>query len=204
MLNRKLLAVASIILCGLVLIGAYNRPYRWWNAIWAPFDIDDMNEQPIIKPFEPDSLRLPPEGAVAVEDWEDYPDRLQFATYMYVQGVPENLTEYKNPIATSDESVKKGEELYGIYCYPCHGIEMSPTPEMESPAQKLVKERAAEGINYPFAPFNIHMFKMKSDEYIYGTITHGGAFMKRLDYHLSPEERWHVVNYVRSLANKYE
>ena len=81
---------------------------------------------------------------------------------------------------------------------------MSPDPSKEAPALKRVKERTLEtGQPSTFAPFNIHIVKARRDEYIYGTITQGGAFMTKLSYHLSPEERWHVVNYVRSLAEKY-
>ena len=203
MLNKKLLLIVGIALCGVVLMGAYNRPYRWWNTLLTPLDVEDMNEQISIKAFEPDSLREPPEGAVAVDQWEPFPDRLKFAPILAGQPLPEELAAYANPVPASPDSIAKGEELYTVYCYPCHGVDMSPDPSKEAPVLKRVQQRALEGTVYGFAPFNIHIVKMRSDGYIYGTISQGGAQMKRLDYHLSPEERWHIVNYVRSLADKY-
>ena len=187
MLNKKLLWSTALVVVGLALMAAYNRPYRWW-----PFN--DMSEQPFIKPFEKNSLRSPVEGTVAIDDWEIYPDRL-----LMIGNRPID-EPYQNKEPATPESIAEGEHLFNIYCFPCHGQEMSPDPSYNSPMQKRLLEQPDKGImpSYP-----LRVAKDRPDEYIYGTITQGGVWMPRFSYHLSPRERWHVVNYIRSLANKY-
>lgn len=177
MLNKKLLAVTGIVLAGVALMAAYNRPFRWW-----PFN--DMSEQIIIKPFNENSLLEPPEGSVSIDQWEPSPTRNEVAL-----GEKEGLT---NPIPSSAESVARGEELYQIYCHNCHGKEMSPNPEDQSPVQQKGMPGA-----------NILLVRTYSDAHIYAVLEHGNAIMKRVSYHLSPEERWHVINYIRSFQDNY-
>ncbi len=175
MLNKKLLGALALLSCCLVLMAAYNRPYRWW-----PFN--DMSEQPILKPFTENGLLSPAEGSVALDDWEPVPTKFEVA----------NFPEFKNPIAATPESIQTGEKLYNVYCLSCHGPGMTANPEAWTPVQKKGMPGA-----------NILLVKTYSDEHIFAVLTHGsGAIMKRVSYHLSPEERWHVVNYVRSVANE--
>ena len=195
MLNKKLLALVGLGCCALVLMGAYNRPYRWWNGLLTPFAIDDMNEQPAIKPFHVNSLRPPPEGAVAVDEWEPVPNKLE------LMANPAGFPDLKNPIPLDDASIKKGEELYTVFCWNCHGTEMSTDPEQWSPVRRGYLDGETEA-RWAMPSANIDLIKLYSDEHIFSVLTNGSAIMKRLDYHLSPEERWHIVNYVRSIANK--
>ena len=186
MLNKKLLWIAAIVVSGILLTAEYNRPFRWWP-------INDMSEQEFIKPFTEDSLRTPPEGSVAVGAWDPVPSKVDVLT--------DNAPNLKNPQEATPESIAQGEALYNTYCWQCHGREMSPDPAKQSPVQK------GEGFGRTWSPvfsaMNIQIVKNYSDEHIYSVISNGtGAIMKRQSYHLSPEERWHVVNYIRSLANK--
>jgi mono/diheme cytochrome c family protein len=129
-------------------------------------------------------LRDPAEGSVAVDAWDPVPSRLEV-----------DAIGLQNPIPLTDESVEIGSALYDIYCLHCHGVEVSLDPTQKTPFQ--VKAEASGMV-----PFPISIIRVRSDAYIFSTITNGGAIMKRLDYHLDPEERWHIVNYVRSIANK--
>ena len=176
MINKPVLWCLLVVAGGALVAAAYSRPYRWWP-------INDMTEQPTIKPFHPDGLRGAPEGSVALDEWEVVPDRLEILTGQH--------PDFKNPVPLDEASVKKGEELYTVYCYTCHGTEMAS--DKKSPVQ----EKGMPG-------FAIEVVQARPDEYIFSTITHGGAIMKRMDYHLSPEERWHVVNYIRSLINDFQ
>ena len=177
MLNKKLLTVLAVVICGLLLTAGYNRPFRWWP-------VNDMSEQIFIKPFTENSLRDPAEGSVAVDAPDPVPGRLEADAAGIV-----------NPIPLTDESVVKGKELYDLYCLVCHGVEVGLDPTQKSAFQTKAE---ASGL----VPFPITVIRVRSDAYIFATITNGGAIMKRLDYHMDPEERWHVVNYVRSIANK--
>lgn len=197
MLNKKLLMISGLILCGLVVMGAYNRPYRWWNAIFSPFQIDDMNEQAFIKPYSPDSLRTPPEGSVYVGAPDVVPNKMDLMTKAA------EYADFKNPIPLDETSIKKGEELYTIYCWSCHGVELSNKPEDWSPVRRgYLDGEDPDQPRWQMPAANIDLIKMYSDEHIFAVLTHGSAIMKRMDYHLSPEERWHIVNYVRDIVNK--
>lgn len=96
----------------------------------------------------------------------------------------------KNPVPATAESVKAGGALFTIYCVPCHG-----------PAGK------GDGLVTPkFVPppdlTNADLQKGRTDGYWQSYLGVGGAIMPSYGEALSPEERWHVVNYVRSLAQR--
>jgi hypothetical protein len=46
------------------------------------------------------------------------------------------------------------------------------------------------------------MTKQRSDGFIFGRITFGGAVMPSYANDLSPLERWHVINYVRKVLQQ--
>ena len=90
-----------------------------------------------------------------------------------------------NPIPATPESVNKGKALFTIYCTPCHGV--------SGTGDGLVGEKLI------LRPFNLTSPSVQSipDGLIFGYITFGGAVMPIYGNDLSPNERWHVVNYVR-------
>ena len=95
-----------------------------------------------------------------------------------------------NPIRATPESVATGRRLFGIYCTPCHGPEgkgdglvapkFIPPPDITSPSIQ----------------------KARTDGYLQHVIGTGGAIMPAYGEALSPEERWHLVNFLRSLAKR--
>jgi len=142
-----------------------------------PWSTDMMN-QPSIKPQE---------GTPALFPKRSIP----------ITGIPtkvknrEEATSLANPVAVTDASIKKGRNLYQIICAACHGL----SGKADSPVSELIGavDLTAEYIqNY-------------SDGYIYGTITFGSAIMPSYGVpnsqggsnDLTPEERWHVVNYMK-------
>ncbi len=96
----------------------------------------------------------------------------------------------KNPIAATPESVKRGGELFAIYCTPCHGV--------SAKGDGLVAARFVA----PPDLTNPDLQKGRTDGYWESYLSVGGAVMPSYGEALTPEERWHVVNYVRSLAQK--
>jgi mono/diheme cytochrome c family protein len=95
-----------------------------------------------------------------------------------------------NPVRATPESVAKGQRLFVIHCAPCHGTagkgdglvspKFIPPPDITHPSIQ----------------------KGRTDGYMQHVIGTGGAIMPAYGEALSPEERWHVVNFVRSLAQK--
>lgn len=106
----------------------------------------------------------------------------------YPKEAREAAAARKNPVAATPASVKRGGELFAIYCTPCHGTagkgdglvaaKFVPPPDLTSP----------------------DLQKGRTDGYWQSYLSVGGAVMPSYGEALSPEERWDVVNYVRTLA----
>jgi mono/diheme cytochrome c family protein len=98
----------------------------------------------------------------------------------------EAAAKLPNPIPMSADSVRKGHDLYQIYCVPCHGV--------SGTGNGLVGEKLV------LRPFDLTSASVQqiSDGLIFGYITFGGAVMPIYGNDLSPTERWHVINYVRN------
>jgi len=95
-----------------------------------------------------------------------------------------------NPVKATPESVARGKALFAIYCTPCHGAggkgdglvspKFIPPPDITHPSIQ----------------------KARTDGYLQHVIGTGGAVMPAYGEALSPEERWDVVHYLRSIAAK--
>ncbi len=94
----------------------------------------------------------------------------------------------RNPIPASPASVAKGAELFVIYCTPCHG-----------PGGKGDGLVAAKFVP-PADLSNPDLQKGRTDGYWQSYLTVGGAVMPAYAEALSADERWHVVNFLRTLA----
>ena len=95
-----------------------------------------------------------------------------------------------NPLKATAQSVAAGKALFAIYCAPCHG-----------PGAK------GDGLVSPkFIPppdlTNATLQKQRTDGYMQHVVGTGGAVMPAYGEALSPGERWDVVNYLRSIAQK--
>lgn len=180
MVNKKLLISLAIVFCVVALTAAYRRPYVWWP-------VNDMNEQPIMKPYHIEGLREPVAGTEkAVGAWDPVPPRLEVLQKMH--------PDFTNPTTATQASVANGEALFNIYCTPCHSQGLSTDPNL---TPEVVKKGMPPGQN-------LVRISMLTDAEIFTTISQGAAIMRRMDYHLSPEERWDVVNYIRGLIDTYK
>jgi len=112
--------------------------------------------------------------------------------------LPADADKTKNPVATSPESIAKGKELYLARekgnCIFCHGEagsgnEANLARLRRKPADLTNKER---------------MTAMTDGE-IWWKISKGiNGIMPAGERRMSEEERWHVVNYIRTLAKEKE
>ena len=98
----------------------------------------------------------------------------------------ETAAKLANPIPLTADSVRKGHEMFNIYCTPCHGT--------SGTGDGLVGEKLV------LRPFDLTSASVQqiSDGLIFGYITFGGAVMPIYGNDLTPTERWNVVNYVRN------
>jgi mono/diheme cytochrome c family protein len=95
-----------------------------------------------------------------------------------------------NPLPATGDSVEKGHQLFTIYCVPCHGVAGTGNGLVGEKLMLRPKDLTAPDM------------KDRTDGYIFGTITFGGAIMPVYANDLSPTERWHVVNYVRNVLGR--
>ena len=102
--------------------------------------------------------------------------------------VPEEYKNMKNPYAGSKDADKIGYTLYSQYCATCHG-----------------EKGEGDGINAllletPVAKFTEQYIQSQSDGSFYYKIYTGRNEMPSFEYIIPVEEdRWMVVNYVKSL-----
>ena len=149
--------------------------------------IQDMMDQPSLKAqdYEPSnptkgSSRLPPEGTVPVG----------YTPYKYAGNAAEATAKLKNPFAgnTTVEALELGRRKYDIYCAVCHGYggagDGTVAPKMALKPPSLLSDK----------------IRTMNDAGIYHIVTDGQGVMSSYMYQMVNEnDRWAVVNYVRSL-----
>jgi mono/diheme cytochrome c family protein len=98
-----------------------------------------------------------------------------------------------NPIPVSPASLAQGQTIYQDQCVPCHG----PAGKGDGPLALTLNPRPAD-LTQHTAP-GVH-----SDGQLYDWISDGipGSAMPAFQTILSDDERWHVVNYIRTLADQ--
>jgi mono/diheme cytochrome c family protein len=108
--------------------------------------------------------------------------------------LPEDADKTKNPTTANDESIAKGKELYlernKGNCIFCHGETGSGN---EANLAKLRRK--------PADLSNKERMTAMTDGEVFWKISKGiTGIMPAGEKRLSEEERWHVLNYVRTLA----
>lgn len=148
-------------------------------ALAWPWSQDMMN-QPSIKPQEGPMVAFPRRS-------------------IPVTGIPTQVADREaakdllNPIPVSLASLKKGRDLFRIYCAACHGL----TGAADSPVSSKI---GAIPLNDEYVQESL------SEGWLWGTITFGSYVMPAYGVpneqggsnDLSVEERWHVVNYLKN------
>jgi mono/diheme cytochrome c family protein len=97
-----------------------------------------------------------------------------------------------NPVKMTPTSVAIGKEHYVTFCVPCHGAEgkggtTGPVATKFIPTPDLT---------------NADLQKQRTDGYWHSYIVVGGAVMPAYGEALSSQEAWHIVNFLRSIAQK--
>ena len=170
-------------LFGLVLLLTSGGIGCWeqWSETWFP----QMKWQKAVQAFERVQYQdridpfAPPEGSVPVDG--EAPVLGQYDPAVDQLRNPTDATDFK--------SLAQGQALYQQYCEACHGRTgmgdgpVSATGEMAGPFGGVFPLVTATG---------------RSDGYIYNLIRGGGNRMPSYQ-RIAPQDRWHIVNYVRYL-----
>jgi mono/diheme cytochrome c family protein len=101
---------------------------------------------------------------------------------------PASAKGVKNSVAANAESIAEGKSLYAKHCKSCHGA-----------AGKGDGPKAAN-LDVSCKDFTKADFKKQTDGEIYWKITNGRDPMPTFKSKTSNDERWEIVNYVRTLG----
>ena len=104
----------------------------------------------------------------------------------------EIATRTPNPVKATESSVSLGRQHYQTFCTPCHGPE----------AKGGVTGPVATKFIPPPDLTNAELQRQRTDGYWHSYIVAGGAVMPAYGEAMSSQEAWHVVNFLRSLAQK--
>jgi mono/diheme cytochrome c family protein len=101
---------------------------------------------------------------------------------------PARAARKKNPIPPDDKSIAAGKAIYVAQCLKCHG----DTGKGDGPSAKDLTPRPKDLSDPAVAG--------QSDGALYWKITTGRKPMPTFENLISDEDRWNVVNYLRTLA----
>ncbi len=91
------------------------------------------------------------------------------------------------PIPLTAELLERGQQRYGIYCTPCHGI--------QGDGMGMV---AMRGMKHP-PSYHQERLRNEPNGYLYDVITNGFGAMYGYSAQISPRDRWAIVAYLRAL-----
>jgi len=100
---------------------------------------------------------------------------------------PASAKSIKNPVASNAESIAEGKTLYAKFCRSCHGTK----GKGDGPK--------AENLDVSCKDFTKPEFKKQSDGELYWKITNGRDPMPTFKSKASNDERWELVNYIKTL-----
>jgi len=159
-----------------------------------------MRDQPSLDPYE--QTLQPPENSVPFAA-----GNLTTGPFEYNIGQPERgvdipevtnlmtgsfsteLDALSNPVAPDQASLARGEEMYLRVCAVCHG-------DTGVGAEAYIVDVHPTVVAFNLSGPTVAAY---SDGYIYGMIAAGRGIMPAYAHQISYFDRWHIVNYVRTL-----
>lgn len=138
-------------------------------AILGMMGCDDMHRQPSFQPQEA-PRKAAPAAAVPVT-----------GELVVTWG-----TELSNPIEADAISLERGGKLYRINCALCHGT------------RETYIGKVGEKFNPPPPSLHDQRIRDLADADVFKRITLGFGRMPAFRDEISPEDRWHIVNYVQT------
>lgn len=106
-------------------------------------------------------------------------------------------TALTNPLSTSPEVLARGEQMFKVYCTPCHGhpdeqgrIEYLGTVAQPGRMAGVIALTGDGGV-----------LKARTDGQVYRAIRMGNAIMPSYSWAMTDDEMWSIVTYARTLDN---
>lgn len=97
------------------------------------------------------------------------------------------LARLRNPAQRTASSMERGQERYDIFCAVCHG------------AGGAADGPVAQALGGVVRDLTEPRMRARRDGWLYASILHGFGIMPEYGSKIKPEDRWHIVNYVRVL-----
>jgi mono/diheme cytochrome c family protein len=91
------------------------------------------------------------------------------------------------PLPLTGELLERGQERYGIFCAPCHGL--------QGDGQGMV---AMRGMKHP-PSYHQERLRQVPNGYLYDVATNGFGAMYGYSAQIPPADRWAIIAYVRAL-----
>lgn len=103
---------------------------------------------------------------------------------------PAEAKKLENPVEATKSSIKKGKAIYLTRCQVCHGKE----GKGDGPGSKALEPKPADHTS--------KKVQSQTDGEIYWKISEGRGPMVGWKSIIDEKDRWHLVNYIRTLAEK--
>lgn len=91
------------------------------------------------------------------------------------------------PLPLTPELMKRGQERFGIFCTPCHGL--------QGDGNGMI---AMRGMKHP-PTYHQDRLRQVPNGYLYDVITNGFGAMQGYSAQVPPRDRWAIVAYIRAL-----
>lgn len=154
-----------------------------WEQV-SPEWFAQMKQQPAVQALEgPEAPLVPPDGTIP---WGGLEPRIDHPAPAFS---PQAMM-LTNPEEPTPESIARGAYVYNIYCIACHGPD-----GMSNVAEVPVAKRLSES-GMPAPP--LLAVPAYSDGFLFTKIRYGKPGMPGYPQ-IPPRDRWHVVNYLRTL-----
>lgn len=101
---------------------------------------------------------------------------------------PRREAKKKNPIASDDKSIAAGKAVFVTQCVKCHG----DTGKGDGPSAAALSPRPKD--------LSAKEITDQSDGALFWKITTGRKPMPTFETLISEDDRWNVINYIRTLA----
>ncbi|MFN3530474.1 MAG: c-type cytochrome [Bacteroidia bacterium] len=99
---------------------------------------------------------------------------------------PEEAKSVTNPFEANEASLEIGKNVFAQYCVSCHGED----GKAEVPAGQAVKA----------ANLTVSTVDQTDGELHWKLLSGKGAMLKISTYGISDEDGWHLINYIRTMA----
>ena len=103
---------------------------------------------------------------------------------------PERAAQRTNPVLATDDAIRLGKFVFTVNCESCHGKNGHGDGQQAGSLSKHPADLLSEKV------------QSQSDGALFWKIAEGRGDMPTTQFKLKDQERWAVVDYLRSLASK--